>query len=203
MQLTKSLLPQRNTLQLVQSVFLSSTVDHRILEQRTLNGVVDHCRLALRTVHILGWLKLPRIAALAVHQTRIVVALVKILKHRGEDLGRLVGESDTLSGVERVVLQNVVEVRSADKDILVGGEYSLFGADDKGDDGTDAAERRHVSRKFRCATRLCEMKMKNENSRCVGSGRVGCGRTGRSSRSARAGLVTTLRNTSIFGAIEG
>lgn len=104
LRLTKSLLPQRNTLQLLQSILLGSTVDDRVLQQRALGGIVIDGRLALGPAHIPSRLNLPRVSPRVVHQPRIVVALVQILEDRREDFGRLVGQGDALAGVEGVVL---------------------------------------------------------------------------------------------------
>lgn len=138
MPLTKTLLPQRNTLQLLQSILLRSTVDNRVLQQRSLCSIVIHRGLALGpTAHIL--LDLPRVPPFAVHQAREVVALVEVLEHRGEDLGRLVGQGDALAGIEGVVLEEVVEVRGAGEDVFVGGEDALFVAYNEGNNRADAA----------------------------------------------------------------
>jgi len=66
MRLTKSLLPQRNTLQLLQPILIRSTVNDRVLKERSLSSIVIHSRLVLGpTTHIL--LNLPRISTLAMH----------------------------------------------------------------------------------------------------------------------------------------
>lgn len=41
-QLTKTLLPQCNTLQFLQPILLRSTVNDRVLQQRALNSIVIH-----------------------------------------------------------------------------------------------------------------------------------------------------------------
>jgi len=65
-ELTKSLLPQRNTLQLLQPILLRSTVNDRVLKKRSLSSIVIHGRLVLGpTTHVL--LNLPRVPPLAVH----------------------------------------------------------------------------------------------------------------------------------------
>lgn len=149
--LTKSLLPQRYPLQLLEAILLPSAVDDGILEQRAFSaalmivdgGVVPR---PARAVAVVGGLQLPRVAPLAVHKPRVVVALVEVLEHRREDLGRLVGQGEAAAlghGAVGVVLllvqQDVGEVGGTGEDVLVGGKDALVGADDEGDDGADAA----------------------------------------------------------------
>lgn len=88
------------------------------------------------TLFLGGGLNLPRVAALVVHQARVVVALVEVLEHGAKDLGLLVGEGDALGGGVHVpVPEGVAEEGAAAEDVLVGGKEALFSADDEGDDG--------------------------------------------------------------------
>lgn len=102
-----------------------------------------HSRFAFRTTSIVGNLHFPRVPPLVVNQTRVIVAFVKILKDRREDLGRLIGKSDALGGILDVaaviVFEKVGKVRGSSEDIFVSGEDALLVADDEGDDGADAA----------------------------------------------------------------
>lgn len=47
MKLTKTLLPQRDTFQLLESVLLCGTVDDRVLQERPLDGVMIDGRFTL------------------------------------------------------------------------------------------------------------------------------------------------------------
>ena len=70
------------------------------------------------------------------HEPRIVVALVEILKDSGEDLWLLLGQADTLVvGLEELVAAAGREERGEAQDLFVGGEKSLFRSDTEGDDG--------------------------------------------------------------------
>lgn len=127
--LTESLLAQGDALQLVQAKLLAGTVDDCVLENLALNAVqLDRGGIVA--------LELPCILALVVDQTRRVVALVQVLKDGGQDLGVLLGKSETLAGGFHVLLpQDGTEERRLGEDILVSREYPLLRADDESDDG--------------------------------------------------------------------
>lgn len=88
--LTEPLLAQSDALQVVQSVFDSSTVDDGVLEQLGSGGLVENGRLVLA-------LDLPGVAPLVVDQPRGVVILVQVLEDGREDLRLLVCDRDALS----------------------------------------------------------------------------------------------------------
>lgn len=92
--LTETLLPQRYLLELLEPVLLRRAVDHGIFQQLPVHAVVIDGRLDGAVGD--GRLQLPRVAALAVHEARVVVTLVEELEHGGEYLGLLVGEGDAL-----------------------------------------------------------------------------------------------------------
>lgn len=151
-ELTKTLLPQRNPLELLETVLLRSAVNHSVLEQIAVDTVVVYGRLdaaaAVFSVAAEG-LNLPRVTALVVHQARVVVALVEVLQHGREDLGLLVGEGDALGrggrgggyggrgaddvggAAVKVGAEGVLEKGRCAKDVFVGGEEALFCADDE------------------------------------------------------------------------
>lgn len=82
--------------------------------------------------------QLPRVALLAVHQPRIVVALVQVLENGREDLGFFIGQRDLLVlRVHHLVLEHALEERGSAEDILVGGENPLLLTYDEGDDSGD------------------------------------------------------------------
>jgi hypothetical protein len=77
-------------------------------------------------------------ASLVVLEAREVVALVHVLENAGENLGKLVGEVDTLGGAggrEELCVAKRGELRRVREDVLVGGEEALGGADADGHDG--------------------------------------------------------------------
>lgn len=156
------MLPQSNPLQLVQAVLVGRAVDHGILEQVAVDGVVVDGGLGSRgggvvllhqqlgvdpgTAGRLGLLELPRVVALVVQEARIVVALVEVFEDGGEDLGLVFGQGDAArrtagaSGllvlfVEDLAVQDLLEVGRDAEDVFVGGKDALVAADDERDDG--------------------------------------------------------------------
>lgn len=136
MLLTKTLLPQSNPLELVQAILLGSAVDACVLEKLALHAVMEHGGLVM--VFLRGLLQLPRVALLVVDEAGIVVALVKVLENRREDLGLFVRQGNLLAlRVEHLILEDALEEGGDSEHVLVGGEDSLFLADDQGHDGRD------------------------------------------------------------------
>lgn len=134
--LTKALLPQSNPLELVQAILLGGAVDDGVLEQLALHAMMEHGRLV--TVLLRWLLQLPRVALLVVDEAGVVVALVEVLENRREDLGLFVRQGNLLAlGVEHLILEDALEEGGDSKHILMGGEDSLFLADDQSHDGRD------------------------------------------------------------------
>jgi hypothetical protein len=82
------LLAKRDTLELIKTILLGSTVDDGIFEDLAFDAVMINCRLASS---VLGLFNLPRVSSLVMNQARIVIPLVKIFEDRREDLRFLVG----------------------------------------------------------------------------------------------------------------
>lgn len=86
----KPLFPKSETLQLVQTEFLSSAVDDGVFEQDPSHTRVVDCRLdgstAAIVVWVLGVFELPRVATLVMQQAWVVVSLVEVFKDTGKDL---------------------------------------------------------------------------------------------------------------------
>lgn len=82
-------------------------------------------------------LEVPRVAALVVHQPRVVVALVQVLEDRREDLRLVVGQVDALarSGFRVLVGQCLLKPWRCAEHVFVGREDALVSADDEGYDG--------------------------------------------------------------------
>ena len=91
----QTLFAKSQLLQLVQSVLLSLAIDDGILQDWS-SRRVDHCFVG--TVVVTAVLKGPAVALLVELETRVVVALVEVLKNRRENLRLLVGQIDTLVG---------------------------------------------------------------------------------------------------------
>ena len=69
-------------------------------------------------------------------ETGIIVAFVEVFENGGEDLGEFFGEVDSFcGGFEELAAANGGEEGGMGKNIFVGGEEALFGADADGDDG--------------------------------------------------------------------
>lgn len=85
--LTKSLLAKSDTLELLKTILLGSTIDDSILQKFSIDAVMIHGRLGCAPTVIDGLFNLPRVPLLVVEQTRVVVALVEKLEDRGEYLG--------------------------------------------------------------------------------------------------------------------
>lgn len=82
-----------------------------------------------------GFFKFPGVAAFVVEETGVVVAFVEVFEHGGEDLGKFFGEVDFFcGGLEELAATNGGEEGGVGKDVFVGGEEALFGADADGDD---------------------------------------------------------------------
>lgn len=139
MVLTKSLLAQGKSFQLLEPVFFRSTINDRILEQGTIGVVMVHDSFASGTGYLPGRLQFPRVSLLVVNQTRVVIALVEILEDRREDLRGLVRKSNALWRLFDIVFQELSKVGCSSKDIVMCSEKAVFVADYKRDDGTDAA----------------------------------------------------------------
>ncbi len=136
--LTKTLLAQRDALQLLEAILLGGAVDCRVLQKLALDAVVIDGSLGATIFASL--LQLPRVPLLVVDQARIVIGLVKILEDGREDLGFFVGQRDLLGlRVHHLVLQDALEEGRGSEDILVGCKDPLFLADDEGNDGGDGA----------------------------------------------------------------
>lgn len=97
-QLTKTLLSQRQLLQLTEAILLSSAVDDRVLEQITIDAAMIHRALDGAPLIVGRLLQLPGVATLVLHEAREVVALVEILQDRAEDLGFLIRQRNPLGG---------------------------------------------------------------------------------------------------------
>ena len=111
--LTETLLPERHTLQLLEPILLGRAVDDRVLEQVAVHTMVVDGRLDGAATAVGGdGLELPRVAALVVHEARVVVALVEELEHGREDLGLLVGQGEALClGFHELAAEGVLEER--------------------------------------------------------------------------------------------
>ena len=132
------LLAQGDALQLLEPVLVRHAVNDRVLEQGPAGVLVVDSRLDGAAAAVGRLLDLPRVAALAVHEARVVVALVHVLEDRGEDLGGFVRQGDALGrGLDVLALQDVREVWRVAEDVLVSGEDSLLVADYERDDGAD------------------------------------------------------------------
>lgn len=79
-------------------------------------------------------LQLPRVAALAVHEARVVIALVHELQDGREDLGFFVRESYALCvSLGKILVQRRSKERREAENVLMGGEEAVFVADDERD----------------------------------------------------------------------
>lgn len=131
------LLPQRQPLQLLQPILLRGAINKRILQQLLARGITKDCTLdrpSGTSVIVIG-LQLPAVAALVVQEARVVVAFVEVFQHRGEDLGRFVGEGDAFGdGLEELGADYGGEEGGEGEDVFVGGEEAGGGADAEGYD---------------------------------------------------------------------
>lgn len=74
------MLAQREALELIQTIFLGGTVDDGVLQQLAVHAVMIDGRLVAGLLR--RRLQLPRVPLLVVQETRVVVALVEVLKNR-------------------------------------------------------------------------------------------------------------------------
>lgn len=75
--LTKSLFSQRDTLQLLQPIFLSRTIYHSILQQFPINAMMIDRTLNITIISsITVRLQLPRISLLVMNQSGIIIPFV-------------------------------------------------------------------------------------------------------------------------------
>jgi hypothetical protein len=131
----QSLFAKSQLLQLLQSVLLGLAVDHCVLQDGSCWGV-DHCLVG--TIVVTTILKGPGVALLVKLEARVVVALVEVLKDRGEDLRLLIGKVDALvGGLVELTAARSLEVGRVGQNILVCCEETLLSADAYCDDGTD------------------------------------------------------------------
>ena len=134
----QTLLPQRDPFEFIQPVFLGGAVDQRVLEELLAGGVAVDCALdGAPTGHgvLVGGLELPAVLTLVVQQAWVVVAFVEVFEDGGEDLGGFVREGDAFGdGFEEAGADYGGEEGGERKDIFVGGEEALFGADTEGYD---------------------------------------------------------------------
>lgn len=130
----QALLPQRQSLQLVQPVSFSGAVQDRVFEKELSCTVAVDGGLDIVPAAVL--LELPRVPAFVVQQARVVVALVEILEDGRKDLGELFGQIDPLgAGFEELASTDGGEEWRVGEDIFVGGEQTLFRTHAYGDDG--------------------------------------------------------------------
>jgi hypothetical protein len=125
-ELTQTLLPQRNTLQLIQPVFLRRAIDNCILQQLAINAVMIHCALHASCASF-ARLQLPCVSSLVVYESWIIVAFVEVFEDRGEDLGLFIWKGDSLGCRfhELSAACGLEEGRYAE-DVFVCGEKSLL-----------------------------------------------------------------------------
>ena len=70
------------------------------------------------------------------HQLREVVSLIKIFKHRGQNLGLLFGEVDPFGvGLDELTVAGGFEEWGLAEDFLMTSKESLFGTNADRDDG--------------------------------------------------------------------
>lgn len=134
---TEALLPQRDSLEFLEPVSISSAIDDCVLEKVAIGSMVIDGRLSATI--ILKLFDLPRVSLLVVDQARIVVPFVHVLQDGGEDFRFLISQVDALV-VRRVcihvhVRQVALEPRRCTQDIFVGGEDALVSSDNEGDNG--------------------------------------------------------------------
>jgi len=112
-------------------------VDYSVLEYLHAEAVVVHRRLDAAARGVVGGVfELVAVAPLVVLEPRVVVPLVQVLEHGGEDLGLVVGQVDPLrAGLEELAAADCLEPGRVAQDVFVGGEETLLAADAEGDDG--------------------------------------------------------------------
>lgn len=129
--LTKTLLPQRQFLQVLKAVLLGSTVYDSVLEEIAIDAAVIDRAFDSGLLLAARGLKLPRVSSLILNQTRVVIALVEVFQDRTEDLGLLVRKRDLFDSIHVSGAKGVVEERAAAEDIFMSGEEALLGTDDQ------------------------------------------------------------------------
>lgn len=147
-ELTKTLLLQSNTLELLKTVFFSRAIDHGVLEKISIDAVMKDGRLNT-TVILVGRFQLPRVAPLAVNKARIIIALVKKFQHRRKYFRFFLGKCNPLRvSVGDVSVEGSLEERRKAEDFLVSGKKPLLGTDNEGNYRRRkvADERSHLSK---------------------------------------------------------
>ena len=128
----QSLFAEGKPLELIEPVFLRRAVQQRILEQLLPRQSVKNRALSVPLV-VFAAFELPAVPPLVVQQAGVVVALVEVFEHGGEDLGDVVGQVDAFGeGFEELAAADCGEEGGVGEDVFVGGEEALFGADAEG-----------------------------------------------------------------------
>lgn len=151
MEHTKALLLQGNTLQLLETVFFSRAIDDGVLEKISISAVMKDGRLDTSVI-LVGRFQLPRVAPLAVDETRVIISLVKKFQYGRKYFGFFLGKCNPLRvSVGEVSVKGSLEERRQAKDFLVSGKKPLLCTDNKSDDWRRkvADERLHISKKTR------------------------------------------------------
>ena len=128
------LLPQSESFELVQPVFLRRAIHERILQQPHPRSRICDCALHGPPVGPAGAiLEFPAIPAFVVQQAGVVVTLVEVFEHAGEDFWGFVGKRDAFGGgFEKLAAADGGEERGGGEDGFVGGKEAGFGADAEG-----------------------------------------------------------------------
>lgn len=129
----------------------NNLLNSSILQNNIPRGLVHDRRIVLLraiNVHITRFVfQLPRVSTPVVQQPRVVVALVQVLEHAGEDFGLLLRKADGLAmsvgGFEKLSAAGIGEDRGHAEDFLMGGEEALFGSHADGDDGGGEGSRQN------------------------------------------------------------
>lgn len=132
------LLPERETLEFIQTITLGSAVEQSVLEQSLAGALVVHRGLDRTMASIVRGdiFQLPGISPFVVKKSWIIVTLVEVLEHGGEDLRKLFREVDPFGRrLEKLSTAYGSEIRRCRENVFVRSEESLFGANANGDDG--------------------------------------------------------------------
>ena len=134
----QALFPEGEPFELGEGVFFRRAVEEGVLQQGLERGGVEDCALDCpttgSTVFVFSAFELPGVAAFVVQQPRVVVAFVEVFEDGGEDFGEVVGQVDAFGGgFEKLATADGGEEGGGGKDVFVGGEEALFGADAEGD----------------------------------------------------------------------